>query len=323
MHLLIYLPLAIPLLAALAARPLAERLPPRTATWLLTGSAVALAGASCAVLGLLALAAAVRIPLVDSVGGMSLRAVDRGDPAVALPLGVLAGALLGAAVLAALRAGWLRTLALVTAHRQTRRLAGARRLPGTRNAVIVADDGVDAYTVPGWPSQIVVTSGMLAALSPAEREVMLAHERAHATACHYLFMAAARLAAAANPLLSPLAGAIGYSVERWADEQAATAAGSRPLTARTIAKAALAASAAPARRESAAVLLGVLPGQALGPSAGLVPRRVAALLAPPPRRQLALVAMAVALVAVSCVSTVTAASDLHGLIEFAQAAAIS
>jgi Zn-dependent protease with chaperone function len=323
MHLLFYLPLVIPLVAALAARPLAERLPPRTATWLLTGSAVALAGASCAVLGLLALAAAVRIPLVDAVGGMSLRAVDSSDPAFALPLGVLAGALLAAAALAALRAAWLRTLALVASHQQTRRLAGARRMPGTTNAVIVADDGVDAYTVPGWPSRIVVTSGMLAALRPDEREVMLAHERTHASACHFLFTAAARLAAAANPLLCPLASAIGYSVERWADERAAAEAGSRPLAARTIAKAALAASAAPSRRDGTAAMLGVLPGPPLGRAAGLVPRRVAALLGPPPKRGLVLVAVAVALVVLSCLSAVTAASDLHSLIEFAQAAAVS
>ena len=42
----VYLPLVIPLLAAGAARPVAERLPPRTAAWLLTGSAVVLAAAA-------------------------------------------------------------------------------------------------------------------------------------------------------------------------------------------------------------------------------------------------------------------------------------
>ena len=35
MHLAIYLPLVVPLFAAAAARPLAERLPPVAATWLL------------------------------------------------------------------------------------------------------------------------------------------------------------------------------------------------------------------------------------------------------------------------------------------------
>ncbi|MGH3301009.1 MAG: M48 family metalloprotease, partial [Streptosporangiaceae bacterium] len=220
MQLLFWLPpLVIPLIAAGAARPLADRLPPRTATWLLATSAVVLAGASCGVLGVLALAAAVRIPFVDAMGGMSLSAVNGHDPA-SLPLGVLAGALLAAAAAAAVRAAWLRTGALIAAHRQTRRLPGAGGVTGPGGAVVIDDDGVDAYTVPGWPSRIVVTSGMLAALSPAEREVLLAHERAHASACHYVFTAVARLAAAANPLLGPLAAAISYSVERWADEQA-------------------------------------------------------------------------------------------------------
>jgi Zn-dependent protease with chaperone function len=344
MHLLVYLPLAIPLLAAISARRLAELLPPRTATWLLVGSGLALATASCAVLGLLALSAALRIPLVDAVTGMSLRAVNRTDQA-SVPLGVLAGALLAAAALAAVRAAWLRAVALIGAHRQTRTLAAAGG-GGAREAVVVADDGVDAYTIPGWPSKIVVTSGMLDALNLAERDVLLAHERAHAAGHHYLFTAAARLAAAANPLLSPLAVAVGYSVERWADEAAAAAAGSRPLAARTIAKAALAATAAPARRGPAFAVLGVLPRRAaamrrvrgstpvlarrrlwgsprmlaLARRPGMVPRRVAALLEPPPRRRLLLVTVSVALVALSCLSALDVARELHQLIEIAQAA---
>jgi Zn-dependent protease with chaperone function len=330
MQLLVYLPLAIPLIAAASARRLAERLPPRTATWLLAGSSLALATASCAVLGLLAMSAALRFPLVDGVTGMSLRAVDRADQA-SVPLGVLAGALLAAAALAAVRAAWLRATALIGAHRQTRTLGTGS---GGREAVVVPDDGVDAYTIPGWPSKIVVTSGMLDALNLAERDVLLAHERAHAVGHHYLFTAAARLAAAANPLLSPLAAAVGYSVERWADEAAAAAAGSRPLAARTIAKAALAATAAPARRAPAFAVLGALPRRtgaiprrqgahrrfALPQGPGMVPRRVAALLQPPPRRRLLLVAASVALVALSCLSAVGVAGELHHLIEVAQAA---
>jgi Zn-dependent protease with chaperone function len=317
------LPLVIPLIAAGAARPLADRLPPRTATWLLAASTVVLAGASCGVLGVLALAAAVRIPFVDTLGGMSLTAVNDRDPA-SLPLGIFAGALLLAAAAAAVRAAWLRTAALVAAHRQTRRLPRAERTTGAGEAVVIDDDGVDAYTVPGWPSRIVVTSGMLAALSPPEREILLAHERAHASACHYLFTAVARLAAAANPLLGPLAAAISYSVERWADEKAAASAGSRSLAARTVAKAALAATAAPAPRAASFALLGVLPQPALGrrrPSPGLVPRRVAALLAPPPKRGLLLVALTIGLVAIAGLSALDAAHDLHSMIEFAQSAA--
>ena len=65
-HVAVYLPLVVPVFAALAARPLADRLPPAAATWLLAVSALALALASSAVLGMLALSALVRIPVIDA-----------------------------------------------------------------------------------------------------------------------------------------------------------------------------------------------------------------------------------------------------------------
>src|ERR1700733_1059180 len=250
MHLVIYLPLVVSVLAAVAARPLAERLPPRTAAWLLTGAAVVLAAATGAGLGLLALAAAVRLPPVDALGGMSLSVVRRDDPA-SLPLGIAAALLLAAAAAAAIRAAWLRTAGLAAAPRQ------ARCLPGTGQVVVLADEAADAYAAPGWPGRIVVTSGMLGALTNAERDVLLAHERAHAAGRHYLFTTAARLAAAANPLLRPLAAAVGYSLERWAAEPPAPGPRTRPLAARPVPRAALAPRAPPPRRPASAATLAV------------------------------------------------------------------
>jgi hypothetical protein len=336
MHLAVYLPLVIPVLAALAARPLADRLPPDAATWLLAGSSLALAATSSAVLGLLALSALVRIPLVDAVANMSVRAVSRGDT-VSLPVAIAAGALLAAAAAAAARALWRRGAAIVAAGRQ------ARSLPGSGQVVVTEDDAADAYTLPGWPCRIVITSGMLRALSVPERQVLLAHERAHARGAHYLFTSAARLAAAANPLLRPVAAQVCYTVERWADERAAAATGDRPLTARAIARAALATSAAPPDRDGPITALGLITsGPRLGKrraageerpaggrhrfrrpalrGAGPVPRRVAALLGPPPRRSLLLLGAAVALVALSGFSALDAARSLHALVEMAQAA---
>src|SRR5262249_45734554 len=121
-------------------------------------------------------------------------------------------------------------------------------LPGPGQVVVTGDDAADAYTLPGIPCRIVITQGMLRALSHPERQVLLAHERAHASGLHYLFTTAARLAAAANPLLRPVAAAVGYTVERWADERAAAVTGDRELAARAIARAALAATAAPPPR---------------------------------------------------------------------------
>jgi hypothetical protein len=343
MHLAVYLPLVIPVLAALAARPLADRLPPAAATWLLAGSSLALAAASSAVLGLLALTALVRVPFVDAVANMSVQVISRDDPA-SLPVAVIAGALLAAAAAAACRALWRRGTAIVDAGRQ------ARRLPGSGQVVVTDDSAADAYTLPGWPCRIVITTGMLRVLSDPERQVLVAHERAHAGGSHYLFTSVARLAAAANPLLRPVAAQVGYTVERWADERAATATGDRPLTARAIARAAMATTAAPPERTGTVTALGLVPlapgrdperdegegAQAAGGTqgkrgrhrfrrptlrrAGPVPRRVAALLGPPPRLSLLLLAAGVLLVTVSGLSALEAARDMHQLIEFAQAA---
>lgn len=325
MHLAVYLPLLVPALAAIAARPLAARLPPVAATWLLVLSAVALALASSAVLGLLALTALVRIPLVASLGRMSGPALSHYDPA-SVPVAIAAGALLAAAVTGSCRALWRRAAALVAASR------AAHLLRGSGQVVVIDDEAADAYTLPGLPCRIVITAGMLRALSPPEREVLVAHERAHASGLHYLFTALARLAAAANPLLIPVASAVGYTVERWADESAAAVTGDRELAARAIAHAALAAAAAPARRAAPAAALGMALGEVSGAArcaasvrramrqAGPVPRRVAALLSPPPRPQLLLLAAVVMLVAVSGAAALDAARDLHALLEAAQAA---
>jgi beta-lactamase regulating signal transducer with metallopeptidase domain len=314
-HLAVYLPLIMPLLAAAAARPLAGRLPPVAATWLLVLTAVGLAAASSAVLGMLALTALVRIPLVQSLGGMSGPVLSRYDPA-SVPVAVAAGALLAAAVTVAGRALWRRAAALAAAGREAHRLRGAGQV------VVTGDQAADAYTLPGVPCRIVITAGMLRALSQPERQVLLAHERAHASGLHFLFTTVARLAAAANPLLRPVASAVGYTVERWADERAAAVTGDRQLAARAIAHAALAATAAPPRRPApAAAVLGAVSIPARMRRAGPVPRRVAALLRPPPPPQLLLLAAAAMLVAVAGVSALEAARDLHALLAAARAAA--
>jgi len=63
-----YLPLVIPALAGVTARPLAARLEPRQATWLLTSATVALAGCSTAALALLVSGKLSKV-VVGSEGG--------------------------------------------------------------------------------------------------------------------------------------------------------------------------------------------------------------------------------------------------------------
>jgi hypothetical protein len=312
MGLAVYLPLVLPGLFALLAGPLAARLDPRHATWLLAGAAVVLAGCSTLALGLLAAASLVRTPLAASLGHWSLRVLGRDTPAE-IAVALLAGVLLGGAML---------TVSGFVIHR-CRALAGAyteaRCLPGRARTVVVQDEAADAYALPGWPGRIVVTAGMLAALDEPGRAALLAHEEAHLAGFHYLFTTAARLAATASPLLRPAAQAVEYTVERWADERAASVVGDRRLVAHTIGRAALAAKANRPSRLIPAALGAVFPGARtrLHPAAGPVPRRVAALLAPPPPRRLVLLSAVVALVALAGISALEAANNLQDLLSLA------
>jgi Zn-dependent protease with chaperone function len=312
-HLAVYLPLLAPLAAALSAGRLGRRLDPRSATWLLTASAVALAAATATVLSLLVVAGLIKIPLVARLGELSQQVIRR-DDAPSMSVALVATVALAAAVAAAVRMTRRRVRALLAAAGQ------ARRLPGTGEVVIMEDDEVaEAFTVPGRPGRIVVSTGMLSALAERERAALLAHERAHLRARHHWFTAAAQLAAAVNPLLRPMARAVAFTIERWADEEAAVACGDRHLVARTIARASLAKAAA-ARNASHGLALGVTGGPAdladLS-SAGPVPRRVAALLAAPPQRRLILVIAVAAVLAATGLCTLEALTDLHDLLETA------
>lgn len=320
MHLAVYLPLLVPLGAALSAGRLARRFDPRLATWLLTCSAVVLAAATGTVLSLLVVAGVIQLPLVAQLGRLSLQIIQR-DDAPSVSVALLAAIALSAAIAAAARMTYRRVRALLAAAGQ------ARCLPGTGELVIMQDDGVaEAFTVPGRPGRIVISTGMLAALHERERAALLAHERAHLRCHHHWFTAAAQLAAAVNPLLRPLARAVAFTIERWADEDAAAATGDRRLVARTIAKGALAKASATRSGTVPTWAAGFALGVTGSPSdlaalsgGGPVPRRVAALLTRPPQRRLILVIGVAVVLAATGVCTLEALRDLHGLLETASA----
>jgi Zn-dependent protease with chaperone function len=309
----LYLPLLIPALAAAAARPLAARLEPRLATWLLTSATLALAGCSTAALALLAGFAAARTPVLAALGDYSQSVMRRADPIPAAAGAAAALALVGAAVAVAVifRA---RARALAASYRRAAGLAA----PGS--IVVVPGPAIEAYALPGRPGRIVVSGRLLDRLDQDRRAALIAHERAHLAGRHHLFASVARLAAAANPMLLPVAAAVEYTVERWADEHAAAVTGDRRLVAETIGQVALLADSrrAPAR----GITLGIIGqlGQRVSIAwAGPVPRRVAALLTAPPRPRTVLVAAAAAIVLLAGVSALAAARDLHALVELAQA----
>ncbi|MGW3248293.1 M56 family metallopeptidase [Streptomyces sp. NPDC001070] len=307
MRIAVYLPLLLSLLAPLGTRPLSDRCDPRLATWLLTAVCVVLGAAGTISLGLLAITGLIRIPELASLGHWSAGAAQRNDPAE-VSVALIAGLLLGAAILTAARMLWRRARSLAAAALE------AACMPGDDGLVVVDDEIPDAFAVPGLPGRVVVSTGMLRTLDASERDILLAHERAHLTGHHYAFVALAQLGAAANPFLRPLATAVTYTIERWADENAVARTGDRKRVAHAVGRAALAAHRAPAR--PAWTSLGIL---GLGSSpltkAGPVPRRVAALLAPPLRHHPALAAATAALLAAAAMSTVDAVTDLHLLLE--------
>lgn len=305
----VWAPLLAPWITAPAARRLAALLPPRQAALLLALSAAAAGSLAGAALALLAAGALLHVPFVAAFGHVSPALLPAGP--VTLALG--AAAVPGCAVVAWTAAGTLRRHDSRHLHDELRRTANSR----AGDVVVLADDGADAYALPGRPGRaglVVVTSGMLRSLDGDERAVLLAHERAHLACRHHLLALVADLAACLHPALRTVREPLAFQAERWADEVAATVVGDRRLVARAVGRAALAASAAPAAGR---------PPVAFAATAGPVPRRMASLLAPPvvarPVAKRVATVLLLCLV-VSATATAEATDDLHENIETAQGA---
>ncbi|WP_335933186.1 M56 family metallopeptidase [Streptomyces sp. PTD5-9] len=304
----VWIPLLMPFVAVPAARRLADALPPVRAARLLAATGVGLALCALLALALLVVPGATRFPEVSAFGEL-VRPLSAGAPALAVPLAAAALALLGGCAAAVARAARLHWTEL---HRP-----GGRPGRAEGELAVLRDSRPDAYALPGRPGapgRIVVTTGMLRALDPDERDALLAHERAHLAGRHHLFLAAVELSALCHPALRSLRAPMGYALERCADEAAAAAVGDRRVAARAIGRAALAARAAEGRPRPR-------PRVALAAAAGPVPRRVAALLGrgvPRPRGGRAAAAALLACLLVSGAAALDATNDLHSSIEAAQ-----
>ncbi len=244
----------VSLLVAVTGPGLGRRLPPAAATRLLVTASVLVAGCSVFVLGVTAFTWIGQLPPIATLGQWSAADLRAADP---IPIEVAAGS---AALLLSAAGWWL----------------------------------VVAFTTPQPAGRIVVTTGLLHALSGDERRVVLAHETSHLLHRHAWWLLAADLAAAANPLLRPTARAAARCVERWADEDAATTIGDRRIAARALARTALLT-----RNPD---LAGTL---ALPATGGDVPTRVRALLQPPPpARPASIAALAVLLLVLSAATVI-------------------
>jgi Zn-dependent protease with chaperone function len=290
-----------PVLVAVAVWLLADRMRPDTSV-IFSVSSIAVTAAACVInLAAFAVKALAELPFVAGPLGFSAERV-RADTAyvpwvswvsVVLLTGVFAG--------------------LVLVWRQHRRDAVfARRyaaLPTEDGLALIDDDRADAFAVPGRPGRIVVTTGMRAALDDDQYAALLAHERAHLAAGHHRLVQFARLSAAAYPVFWWLARRMEYLVERAADERAADELGSRRVVATAIGKAALVSAGATGR---AALLMA--PSSSDLRHAGVVPRRVASLIAPRRGGSILLLLVPVAVAASSVIWTGECVYDLGELL---------
>ena len=295
----IIIAVAVSLLLAATGPALGRRLPPAVGARLLVAASVLVAGCSVFVLGVMAFTWVGQLAPVAAFGQWSVADLRSADP---IPTEIAAAS----TVLLLPAAGWWLVVvaghcrALLAAHRSCRHLTAAGAL------VVVDDQRPDAFTTPQPAGRIVVTTGLLHALTDQERRVVLAHETSHLLHRHAWWLLAADLAAAANPLLRPTARAAARCVERWADEDAATTTGDRRAAARALARTALLT-----RNPDLAGRL------ALSATGGDVPARVRALMAPPPRARPASVAVLAALLLVLSAATVMVQHRGEQLFEYA------
>lgn len=226
----VYVPLVLSLLLAAVSPAVSRRLAPAPAALALAVSAALTAAAT--VWGLMLLAATLvgdTPPVVDEAREHRFHIPEPVPAVIAL------------AALVALAAGLARlcrTLRAARASRRALRLLSAAH-PGATELIVAESAQPQAFAVP--PGRILVTSAMLAVLDASERQVLLAHERAHLVHRHARLALVAELAAAVDPLLVPVRDTIAFLLERWADERAAETAGDRRVAARALARAALAA----------------------------------------------------------------------------------
>jgi Peptidase family M48 len=313
MHVAIYLPLLVAAVLGATAPQLSRALPPATAARLLAAAGVATAAATSFVLSVLAFTLVAELAPVARLGSWSTSALDAANP---VPDGASAAAGAAVCLLAffAVRAVVRTVRASVAARRLCGELGG-----GPGDLVVIDGPDVEVFAVPALRGRIVATRPLLASLPADERRAVLAHETAHLRHHHHRYRLAAELAAAVNPLLRPLARAVDYATERWADEAAAAVVDDRRVVASALARCGLRATAPPRSAPWAAAVLHHArlhhprPRHRSEPSP--LVRRVEALLAPAPRHRPLLVAGVAVLLVVTMAAVAETQRDTERLFE--------
>jgi Zn-dependent protease with chaperone function len=261
-------------------------------------AAVGLAGLTLAVK-----ATALGGGLSQLIGACVLRLRETyGTPGGATVAGlglILTGAIAARTVLTAmthLRAAGQQALL----HAETARLIG--RPEPALGAVLVEHSQPVAYCVAGRHPTVILSTGALQALEPAEVSAVLAHERAHLSGRHHRLLALARISSLVFPVLPLMRDAdaqVARLVEMHADDAAARTSDPRSLATALVVLAtgtspapALAASATDSAQRIHRLLR---PAEPLAPARRQVLRATAALLALTP----VLLALAPALLALA------------------------
>jgi Zn-dependent protease with chaperone function len=299
------LPLLASLLLSVSGRRLAALLPPAVAVVGLAVAGPVAAISTGFALSVLGFQLFAQLRPIAEVGHWSAAALGSSDP---LPdvLGAAAGLVAVALISTAALQIWRTGRAIAAASSVCRQLG-----PDAGGLVVIQDSHADAYTVPGLPTgRIVVSTSMLQALDPSERRALLAHETAHLSRRHHVFVQLVDIAAAADPLLRPLRRAVRLGVERWADEFAARRIGDRRVVACALARAGLARASTGASR--------AVPGALAGADTDLC-RRVHALLSTPPRRRPVATILLAGLVVALMLASVSTADHLDARFDRASA----
>ncbi|MEV4656495.1 M56 family metallopeptidase [Micromonospora sp. NPDC049301] len=284
--------LVVPPLLVVAARLTADRLEPSIAAASLAWSAAVTGVASIVNLTVFALKAIAEIPAVGRAFGWSAEVVAK-DTKHVLWVSWTSLLLVAIAAVAAIERRQRR-------HQWTLQLG--RDLSTEGRVVMVTEPKALAFTVPGEPGRIVVTTGMRQLLNERQFAALLAHEHAHLTGGHHRFVRMAGLAAVSHPVLRWVSRYVDYLVERAADEKAADDVGSRRTVAQAIGAIALSTSSRPAPYGLNAVSSG-----------GAMPRRVAHLLHP--RRAIRWPALRALPVVFALASVVWTAEAIYDLME--------
>ena len=261
-------------------------------------AAVGLAGLTLAVK-----ATALGGGLSQLIGACVLRLRETyGTPGGATVAGlglILAGAVAARTVLTALT--HLRAVGQqALLHAETARLVG--RPEPSLGAVLVEHSEPVAYCVAGRHPTVILSTGALHSLEPAQVSAVLAHERAHLAGRHHRLLALARISSLVLPILPLMRDAdaqVARLVEMHADDAAARTSDPRSLATALVVLAtgtspapALAASATDSAQRIRRLLR---PAEPLAPARRQVLRATAALLALTP----VLLALAPALLALA------------------------